>query len=94
MYFVTTIGKYRNSEFFDDIRCVGYFSTVEDAKDVILNNYGDIRETNYQYALIESVHVGLYPHAERLFWYEWINGKYQEIPTPEHFKQMCNFSIG
>lgn len=98
MYFVTTIGKFRKTDDgYDDIRCVGYFKLFNQAEFAILNNCGDIHETNYQYAVIENFGPGLYPlDLEENWWYEWNKDKeeYVRINKPEIFKGFVNFAIG
>lgn len=56
-------------------QAVGIFTTFEDAERCVLGNVYNIHDnTYYQYALIEGLEFGLYPHLGEFerYWYEWI----------------------
>ena len=65
----------------EDLRPVGYFLTFDNAKKCILENWGDIHEDCYDYALIEGLPEGLYQDSNK-YWYQWKNEKYVEIDSP------------
>jgi hypothetical protein len=77
-------------------RCVGYKHKLENAKELVFDNYGDIYETNGKHVVIEEVLEGLY-NIETEHWFEWIgdykNGKYIECEKPKHITT-CHFSMG
>lgn len=97
IFTVTTIEKLTPVDAIGNSRCVGWFETELDAREVVENNYGDIWEYSYQYAVIEKMAIGLYPHPEKEIWYEWDNDRkrYIELPEkPDAAKNMVNFGIG
>lgn len=104
-YFVTTFSNLGKSDlgYWDlgSVRTVGFFNSLDDARETVINNHGDICETIYDYAVIEGVGEGLYPLLEyqELFKVvsptitedgkEYYNSslKYEPITTPEGFKK-------
>ena len=42
-------------------RAVGFYGSLHEAEIAITNNYGDIRECLYDYAVLEEITEGLYP---------------------------------
>lgn len=94
LYAVVTI--YENT--FDD-RCVGVFSTLEIARDIVERNALDIYERSYKYAVIEEKEIDhLYPHGGEQYWYEWQGdpdtGKYVSCERPDKYKNTSGFGIG
>lgn len=81
--------------FLNDSRCVGYFDTENEAVQCVIENWNDIWEYSYSYAIVEPQGPGLYPHDgmgnERFFW--WNDG-YMEINRPHWAESVCNWSIG
>lgn len=93
MFFITTIDTRNN-----DKRCVGYYSTFENAETAVLNNACDIWETCYDYVVIENVDEGLYQYDQNAVWYKWndLDEKYiKRIEgRPEQYKNIVGFAIG
>lgn len=81
-------------------RCVGVFSTLEKAKEIIEENIGDIFEYWNPWAVIEVIHVdSLYGGFDRKeYWYEWKgyvhSGKYVSIEAPDKWKNVVGWGIG
>lgn len=69
MYFITTIDSKDK-----DTRCVGYYSTFEQAEKAVISNMFDICETCYDYAVIENIPEGIYQYDFNPTWY-----KYQKL---------------
>lgn len=94
MFFVTTIQI--KEEEITCKRTVGYFKTLEEAKNVLEHNCCDIYEYYYNYAVIEKVPAGLYKYDRFPIWYKWNKEKdgYVETEIPECAKNQCGFSIG
>jgi hypothetical protein len=90
--FVITTRRGLNVE--ADERTIGWYGDLISAKATVENNFCDIHETVYEYAIIEEVHAGLYPDIQVEVWFQWKNGKYVEIPKPEEIKDFCNWAIG
>lgn len=98
IFFITTIEIREMKKDFPltNHRTVGWFPTFNLADYATVNNYGDIHETGYQYAIIEEVEFGLYPYITREFWYEFDKEqeKYVPIVKPKIFEKIVNFAIG
>ncbi|MFD1357655.1 hypothetical protein ACFQ4X_07030 [Fictibacillus halophilus] len=108
MYFITTFTKLEKSDLgwreLGSQRTIGYFTSLEDARDIVIHNQGDICETVYHYALIEKIEEGLYPHFPDVELYrvkditknvdekEVYNMEgltYERIELPEDFGRSC-----
>ena len=104
MYFLTTFEKLFYDEYgwdFGDVKTVGYFEDIEEARIRITENVCDLCETIYHYAIIEKILPNsLYPNVELQELYKVkdrtkiVNGKevynidglsYEKIELPENF---------
>jgi len=101
IYTVTTISDVPTerkdvAENFAHKRIVGWYQTLQSAKDTILKNESDIRECYYNCALIEKLFQGSFPTVSKEWWFEWNDElkKYLEIPKPDILKGITNFGIG
>lgn len=78
-------------------RCVGYYYTLEEAKEAVEENHYDIAEEGYYiFCVIEEKHVGVY-NFDNLneWWYRWWGDKmYRPCEKPESFKRTICFSMG
>ena len=70
--------------------------TFEEAEEVVLNNIGDIRETCYDYAVIEEIDSKLYPRyiTRRFYKYNKNTGGYETIEELDCIKHMLICEIG
>ncbi len=75
-------------------RTPAFFEAREKAERCIIENWGDIWETIYNYAVIVEIEeFGLYPDAKEIQWFEWVipegkdpyDGGYVPIEKPECF---------
>lgn len=74
---------------------VGFYTQKEVAFEVVRDNWGDIYETCYDYAIIEEVEEGLYP-CSTVRWFFKFNKdleQYEQIPEPDSFKRFCGLII-
>lgn len=105
IYVLDTFGKCELDEYgYIEIkgqRCVGCFSSLENAEKVILSNIGDIYECGtYPFAQIERVGLdGVYQQdIDSRQWYEWVGGiytgHYERRPIPECLKHLDICGIG
>lgn len=98
MFFITTMTPDYlrwTSETSGDSRCVGIFENFSDANEIVLSNYYDIFEGDYDFVVIEEIkELGLYPWVDNSFWYQWIDGRYQRIERPIEAKHITNFCFG
>lgn len=74
---------------------VGYYTSKEKAFETVLNNYGDIWETCYDYAVIEEVEEGLYPCSMTRWFFKFNSklDKYEEIKEPKGFQHFCGLIV-
>jgi len=76
-------------------RSVGWFSSYSDAEEIVRKNIGDIYEAgHYDHCVIEELYYGLYPTVIKERWFEWLNGRYQQIKKPLGLEKVTNFGIG
>lgn len=79
-----------------DVRCIGWFSSIEDAREAVRKNLGDMWEGSYEYAVIETVGEGLYQTDVdfELFRFDVPTMGYKPLEVPEHMKCICGYGIG
>lgn len=79
-------------------RIPGYYFDKDIAFEAVKNNWCDVWETCYNYALIEEIEEGLYKSAAKghRWWFKFNleNKQYEEIDEPECMKKHCGFTIG
>ena len=76
-------------------RLWGFYTSLEESRDVVENNITDIWEYLYDYALIEEVEEGFPFSMKRwLFKFNRETWKYEPIEEPKSFKQICNITMG
>lgn len=101
--YVYTITTFARSAKYGGQRTPIVCSSFEFANKVVSENIGDIWETSYQLAVIESVLIDcLYGSFDgNKYWYIWerngddtYDGQYVPIEEPEEFKNTCGFGIG
>ena len=88
IYTITTIQNMKYN------RLVGWFEDLDDAKTVVLGNYGDIYETCYTYAVISKKPLGIYQPSLESIWYIWKNGRYFPCTVPNEYKMVDMSGIG
>jgi hypothetical protein len=100
IFAVTTL-HLKGERFGSSPRTVGWFADLATAQKCILENWGDIFETTYTYALIEKIPPGLYASvidSYSQWWFEWqgkAEGAYVARETaPEGFTRMSGFAMG
>jgi len=78
-------------------RTWGWYKELDDAKECVLHNYGDIAEIEYHYALIEEVKEGVLWGVDipKEWWYkwegDWEDGEYQLSKKPDEEKNVICF---
>ncbi len=104
LYFIATfegVQTKANSPNYDpDKRVAGYFLDLEEAKQCVEQNWGDLYEDGYyKYAVIEDVEPGLYrsAHSKPIF-YKWVggidDGGYKKTRRPKYWKRTWGFTVG
>ena len=100
IYVILTAEKFEGSPYgfpnYGSTRLPGYFTDLDEARDVVKNNIGDIWETVYDYACIEKVSEGLYGTKDFCEWYKYNadTGCYEKIDTPKFEEHICGRTIG
>ena len=79
-----------------DIRVFGYKETFEQAKKALNENWCDMHEHLYKYAVVEEIPSGIHPDVINRWFFEWNENKegFFEIEEPKEFLEYCNFTIG
>ena len=84
-------------------RCMGFYFSLETAKDCIVQNGCDLFEDNYyDTGVVEGYVEGVYPHPNEEWWfkadYSNMRTKFDptvtEIEKPEVFKHAVGFALG
>lgn len=73
----------------------GWFPTLEEAKDILINNKTDLWETVYHYGVIETVPKGMYNfNKEKIYFkYNRENNKYEELPKEEILLEFTSYGF-
>lgn len=74
MYFITTFTQYTLERGIPNIgsaRTVGYYENKQDALNAVLENWCDIFESTYTYAVVEYIEPGLYNPATERWFFKW-----------------------
>ena len=79
-------------------RCWGWFATEKEAKYAVSINASDMRETTFDYVVIEKQPSGIPVIAEVVAWYKWTgnypNGQvWKRCKAPDWSKGTCNWGI-
>lgn len=94
IYTVSTI-HFRDSQYGSSPRTVGWFPDLDTATQCVRENWGDIWETTYDYAVIEGVTPGLYTtEGNDEHWFQWKDNAYQPCDKPEQVAGVISFSMG
>lgn len=101
IYVIMVCERMEVKNFFPDLgsrRLVGWYAAYETAVSAVTENWGDLYEYAYRYALIERVKEGLYrpadSHDRWWFEYDYETGGYVPIKEPEEFSGYSGFTIG
>lgn len=81
---------------YGSIRVPGFFTGLDEAREAVTDNAGDMWETVYDYVCIEKVDEGLYGADGFCEWYKFNveTGGYEKIDTPEFEEHICGRTIG
>ena len=95
MYFITQIEyNEKTGELIND--CRGYFSSFEDAENVVINNITDLYESCFNYVVIENIPEGLYKTDLNPHWYKYNSetDKYDKTTEPKFANNYYGFALG
>lgn len=100
MYFITCFQKLGEDELgrFEAgaIRTFGYYEELEDAKNALSENIGDMHECLYEYGVIEEIGEGIHYFAHNRWFFKYDEEKdgFFEIEEPKEVNHICNFALG
>lgn len=79
-----------------DTRCWGFYTDKQTAYDALHQNWTDMNETIYDYAVIEEYHEGISNHTRvrQFFKFDYDKKGYFEIDEPDGYEHFISFSIG
>lgn len=78
MYFITSISADETT------RCIGYSSTLNEAREIVENNKCDFNEAGrYPWCVIENIPEGIYQYDFEPLWFEY------DINTNKYIKIEC-----
>ncbi len=100
MWFITVFEKCEINEYgfpdYGSMRTWGYYSNHETALKALHENWTDMWETFYDYAVLEKIGEGISPCCEHVQWFKFIrdaNG-YYEMKMPHMYDHWGNFALG
>lgn len=106
IYTVTMFQKISHNPYFKDTskyipefgerRCVGWYDNFQEADNAVTNNFSNMRQDIYDYAIVEKIDSGiLLVDIDRVV-YKWDKNKeqYIAIETPVELEKSRNFGIG
>lgn len=98
MYFITCFQKYEQTKYgapdIGDSRTFGYYNDRDVALEAVRDNWCDIQERIYCYAVVEYIEEGLYNPATERYFFKWNEGTktFEAIaPFVDHFG---NYAFG
>ena len=78
------------------IRTFGYYTYFEYADEALRENYCDMYEYLYMYAVVEKIDSGIHPIAEERWFYKYDEEKngFYPIEEPKEFEHYINIALG
>lgn len=77
-------------------RTFGYYMERDVAIQALHENWCDMFEYLYEYAVIEAMREGIHCDVAEEIWFQWDNERkgFFEIEKPDCTQSVCNFAIG
>ena len=100
MFFITCMQNLPdNSNIFAETgaqRTFGFTETLNDAERKLNENYLDMHEYLYKYAVVEKIETGIHPEVLEEVWFKWNEEKkgFYRIKKPDECSCFCNFALG
>lgn len=100
MYFITCFEKISTTLLgwldIGSSRTFGFYSIYEQAVEALHNNYLDMFECLYEYAVVEHINEGIHPEviSRQFFSYNRKRKGFFEKNEPKEFKGYCNIALG
>ena len=95
MFFITCFSNFE-SEYLDNYRTFGYFSELAMCIQALNENWADMNEGYYTYAVIEELSEGIHSHAKQIAWFRWDEERegFYETEKPEWANGWYGFALG
>lgn len=100
-WFITVVRTEKDSSGaetnYEDIRCWGYEESFDEAEEAVINNYSDLSECFYQWAIIEEHMMGYFAMPTGKYqWFHWNvdKDKFERCDRPTWSKHICSWGIG
>ena len=100
MFFITCFQKCETNDkgFLDtgEERVFGFKETFEQAEKALNENYCDMFEFLYKYAVVEEMKPAIHPDVENRWFFQWNEDKqgFFRIDEPKEFEHWCNIALG
>ena len=100
MYFITCFRKVTKDDLgwldMGETRTFGYYDNFDDADKALKDNYCDMHETIYHYAVVEKIDAGIHHIAEKRWFYKYDKEKdgFYPIEEPKEFEHHINIALG
>lgn len=99
MFFITCFQKCEEDKYGLDTgatRTFGYYEDYETCKQALNENWCDMWEYLYDWAVVEKIGPGIHAHAEEMGWFKWNDDRqgFFEIEKPACTECYCNHALG
>ena len=100
MFFITCFEQCQKNElgWFDggNERTFGFFDNLETCKQALRENWCDMNETIYNFAVIEYIPQGIHPKAREIAWFHWDKERdgFFECEKPNATNHIVNHALG
>lgn len=100
MYFITCFSRCEEGDngWFDGgyICTFGYYDNFYTCKKALNENWGDMHEYLYKFAVVEFIEQGIQQHAKEIAWFQWDNERqgFFETDKPNCTFGVCNHAFG
>lgn len=91
IFTITLVSTPDNPQESDITRCIGYLPTLQEAKDAVMSNQGEMHECLYNYAVIEEHRPGLWRNTVEEYWFAWKEEKksWYSCKKPAKYRQFA-----
>ena len=96
MYFITCFCVDESKNECTDSRTFGYFADYNECQTALHENWCDIHEFYYSYAVVEKISSGIHSRPEKVVWFKWDDEKegFYEAEKPEWANSWYGFALG
>ena len=96
MHFITCFCVDESKNECTDSRTFGYFADYNECQTALHENWCDMHEFYYDYAVVEQIFEGIHPRPEKVVWVKWGDEKegFYETEKPEWTNGWYGFALG